>query len=403
MLPVTQVLDHALHPELLGEDAGSARASLRFVPAGRAPLVVVWNICHHCNMRCPHCYAAATFSPSAYDLSSDEGVRLIDQIADAGVRVLILSGGEPLLRADVFDLAAHATARGLDVQLSTNGVLIDDDVAARLRDAGVHYVGVSIDGTPEFNDVYRGLERGYDRARAGLDAAMRAGLATGVRVTVTRRNAAQVDALLDEVLRWGVGRFYVSHLVDSGRSWQVSGDDLSPEETRGLLERLFARAEALLAAKRKLRVVTGANDSAGPLLVGWIARRHGEEAASRARSLLARRGGNSAGEKILNVDARGRVHPDQFWRQATLADVRREPFERALSHPLRADLARREELLEGRCGACRFLGLCRGSHRERALARSGGLWAPDPACVMRDDEIGVVASAARAASRGGAR
>ena len=105
--------------------------------------------------------------------------------------------------------------------------------------------------------------------------------------------------------------------------------------------------------------------------------------------LLRERGGNSAGEKILNIDHHGKVHPDQFWRAETLGVVRREPFAKILEHPLREQLRGRAERLEGRCGACNYREICRGSHRERAIAAGEGLWGSDPACVMEDAEIGV--------------
>jgi radical SAM protein with 4Fe4S-binding SPASM domain len=135
-------------------------------------------------------------------------------------------------------------------------------------------------------------------------------------------------------------------------------------------------------------VVTGSNDSDGVLLLRWIEGRYGGSAAQPVRELLLERGGNSAGERILNIDSRGRVHPDQFWRGAVLGDVREERFEAILRHPLRELLRGRLDHLQGRCGACAARALCRGSHRERALARFRELWAPDPACVMEDAEIG---------------
>jgi Fe-coproporphyrin III synthase len=365
----------------------TARAPSRFEPTGSAPFVVVWNVCRHCNMTCPHCYASAGVRPSRQDLSTEEGRTLIEELAGAGVRCLIFSGGEPLLRADVIDLMAHAREQGISPQLSSNGVLIDAPMAERLADAGVSYVGVSIDGVSAFNDAYRGLEGGFDLAVRGLRCSREAGMRTGLRMTLTRRNMAHLPALVQLARSLPVDRFYVSHLVYSGRGRRLVEDDLDREESRTLLEALFGLADRLLAEGDPLRIVTGGNDSDGPALLRWVEEAFGSEAALRIWDALERRGGNSAGERVLCIDHQGRVHPDQFWQGATLGDVRVTPFAQILAHPLRAQLQRRTALLEGRCATCPFVTLCRGSHRERALATHGNPWAPDPACVMRDAEV----------------
>jgi len=360
---------------------------------------VIWNVCMHCNMSCPHCYAAAVSQPSPADLSREEALGLIDQLAACGVRVVIFSGGEPLLRGDLFDLLAHARERGISPQLSTNGVLIDDDVARRLAERGVGYVGVSIDGLPRFNDAYRGLAGGYAAALEGLRRAKQAGLRTGLRMTITGRNAAQLGEMLDVAAAVEADRFYVSHLVYSGRGYHVSGDDLRRSEARAALRYLFERAAAQLAAGSGPRIVTGSNDSDGPFLLRWVEQRFGAVAAASVRELLLERGGNSAGERILNIDSSGRVHPDQFWRAAVLGDVRKQSFASILEHPLRERLRNRLDHLKGRCAACSERDLCRGSHRERALASQRDAWAADPACVMEDAEIGFESGAPRALER----
>jgi radical SAM protein with 4Fe4S-binding SPASM domain len=369
-----------------------ARSPERFERLGLRAPVIVWNVCRHCNMSCPHCYAAAAYRPSSEDLSTAEARRLLDELAAAGVRIVIFSGGEPLLRSDLFELLRHASDLGISPQLSTNGVYIDDETASRIAAAGVAYVGVSIDGLRDFNDDYRGMSGGFEAASRGLRASKAAGLRTGLRMTLTRRNVAQLEAMARVALELEVDRFYVSHLLYSGRGRRMAQEDLSRDEARAALFALFALAEAMLDREATTRVVTGSNDSDGPLLLRWIEARYGTRAAGPVERLLADRGGNSAGERILNIDHRGHVHPDQFWRSETLGDVRREPFDAILAHPTRRLLAERVEHLTGRCAACRYQALCRGSHRERALAFHGDRWASDPACVLEDAEIGLTAA-----------
>jgi len=386
MLPVSDLIEVA-RQRVSGAEL-RADAPRRFGGAGEHAPVMIWNVCMHCNMSCPHCYAAAVSEPAPSDLSLAEGLDLIDQMAACGVQVVIFSGGEPLLRPDVLELISHAREVGISPQLSTNGSLIDAEMAARIAAAGVRYVGISIDGLEKFNDEYRGLDGGFELARAGLRNSKAAGMRTGLRMTLTSRNAHELDAMIAVAKADEVDRFYVSHLVYSGRGYHVSGDDLSREAARDALLRLFERAEALLVAGSGPRIVTGSNDSDGPFLLRWITQRFGDDAATPVRELLLERGGNSAGERILNIDSRGRVHPDQFWRAAVLGDVRKQRFADILEHPMRVELRNRIDYLEGRCGVCSERALCRGSHRERALARYRDRWAPDPACVMEDAEIG---------------
>lgn len=387
MLMVSDLI--AVAKGLRASEAVARRSPSRFETKDRMP-VVVWNVCQHCNMTCPHCYIVAGKSPSPSDLSHEQGLALIDDLAASGVRVLIFSGGEPLLRGDLFELIEHANALGLACQLSSNGVLIDSEVATRLKRCGVQYVGVSLDGLEVFNDEYRGMEGAFRRALNGIDAAREAGLVTGLRMTITQRNFEQAEAMLEIAREHGVGRFYFSHLVDAGRGLQMASEDLSPAQSRQLLERLFEIADEALEVGgdgATPRIVTGGNDSDGVALWLWLKRRYGEEAAAPVYRLLERRGGNSAGEGVLNIDNRGRVFPDQFWKSAVLGDLRKQTFAEILENPLRDQLKNRQELLTGRCGICSYKLLCRGSHRERALARFGDVWASDPACVLDDSEV----------------
>jgi radical SAM protein with 4Fe4S-binding SPASM domain len=359
--------------------------------------VIIWNVCMHCNMTCPHCYAAAVSEPSPTDLSHEEALRLLDEMAACGVKIVIFSGGEPLLRGDLLELMAHAKGLGISPQLSSNGVLVDEAMAARLKQRGVDYVGISVDGLQDFNDDYRGMQGGTEAALRGLRCAKAAGMRTGLRMTLTSRNVAQLPDMVEVAHSVAVDRLYISHLVYSGRGFKVSDEDLTREVARATLTRLFEIAERNLIAEAGTRITTGSNDSDGPFLLRWVEERYGAEAAAPVEELLVQRGGNSAGERILNIDARGRVHPDQFWRAAVLGDVRKQPFAEILEHPMREELRDRVERLTGRCAECSYKPICRGSHRERALALYRDPWASDPACVMEDSEIGV-SLAAQAAS-----
>jgi radical SAM protein with 4Fe4S-binding SPASM domain len=386
MLIVNDLLTLARDRQTIGEI--TSKNATRFAEKRRRPPVVVWNICHHCNMTCPHCYASAGPKKSLNELSTAQAFDVIDKMAQIKVPVLVISGGEPLLREDVFELITRARQAGIVVTLSSNGTLITQDIAQKLADHEVTYVGVSIDGLPEFNDAYRGLEHGFERALAGLRHCNAVGIRTGLRMTVTRRNHAYLPQMLELCRSEKIRRFYLSHLVYAGRAKKLIREDLNQDECRGNLDWFFR--ETLRELERgpgeSVQMVTGGNDSDGPYLLDFVNREFGREAAQRVLAALLIRGGNSAGEGMINIDHRGEVRPDQFWIEGSLGNITQSTLADIMEHPLLEDLRNRANLLQGHCANCQHLAICRGSHRERALAAHGYLWAHDPACVLLPHE-----------------
>ena len=362
---------------------------LRYTATAHRRPVVVWNTTRRCNLDCLHCYAAASATADPSELSADEAQRLIDDLADFGVPVLLLSGGEPLLRPDLHDLAAYATSRGLRVVLSTNGTLIDAAAAARLMDSGVAYVGVSVDGLRDTHDRFRGQVGAFDAAMAGLRACIAAGLKVGLRFTITRRNAGDLPGLFDLVERERIPRLCVYHLVYSGRGSALMAEDLDYTAARSALDGIIDRTARLHARGVATEVLTVDNHADGPYL--WLRMlREGNPAAARALELLGINGGNSSGAGIACVGWNGTVFPDQFWRTQPLGSVRARPFSAIWTDPripLLAHLRERARHLTGRCAHCRFLNLCGGNFRARAEAATGDIWASDPACYLTDEEI----------------
>ena len=381
MLLVSEVMSRALDP---------ARSPLRDSSGRferRPPPVVVWNVTNLCNMSCPHCYTAAKLKSSPDDVTLEEARIILTRLHEYGIKILILSGGEPLLRPDLFTILSEARALGMQCHLSSNGFFLTRAVALQLRELGISYVGISVDGRARLNDPYRGLDGAYERAMLGLRNAAEAGLSTGLRITLSRRNASELFPILEAARAEGIERFYVSHLVYGGRGEGFARHDLSPSESRALMEELFSRTLELVRAGDPIRVVTGGNDADGVLLCNFLRREVGNEQAESALALLRLRGGNSAGEKILNVDHRGDVHPDQFWRRGNVGSLLRLSLEEIMQNELMLQLRKRETLLKGKCATCRYQSICRGSHRERALVSTGDVWAADPACYFLDTEV----------------
>lgn len=378
---------------LLAAAEGPGEAPARHAAPGERPRpdVVVWNVTRRCNLHCLHCHASASTRPDPDELTRTESEALVDDIAGMGVPALVLSGGEPLMRADTLALARRAADRGRHVAVSTNGTLVDASTAAGLAAAGVAYVGVSIDGIGPLHDHVRGLRGAFDLGLRGLRQARAAGMRVGLRFTLSRSTLPHLDRVLDLVETEAVDRCYVSHLVLVGRARRLSAQALPPVETRAAVERILDRADAWRRRGLATELVTGNNDADAAALYLRV-RARDAAAGDRVWRALAARGGNASGVAIASVDFRGGVHPDQFWPHVTLGSVRERPLSeiwRDEGQPLLRALRARAEHLRGRCAACAHLPLCGGGTRVRAEALTGDLWAPDPACHLTREEVGL--------------
>lgn len=347
--------------------------------------VVVWNCTQRCNLRCRHCYSSSGTESAADELSTAAAGAMIDDLAAFGVPVLLFSGGEPLLRADLPELIDRAAASGMRTVLSTNGTLITSELIGRLKRAGVDYVGVSLDGLADANDDFRGRRGAFDLAFAGIRNCLDAGIRVGVRMTMNRRNAADVPGIFDLVQREGIPRVCFYHLVYTGRGRELRKDALSSRQTRAAVDLIMDRAADLPDTE----VLTVDNHADGPYVYLRLLRED-PVAAERCLELLRRAGGNSSGVGIGCVSWNGDVLPDQFWRNHVLGNVREKPFSRIWSdpsQPLLAQLRQRRQYFTGRCARCGWVSVCNGNLRARAEAVSDDIWHDDPACYLTDEEI----------------
>jgi 12,18-didecarboxysiroheme deacetylase len=353
--------------------------------------VVVWNVTRGCNLRCVHCYSQSECRSYPDEMSTKEGMKLIDDLADFGCPVLLLSGGEPLIRKDVPELARHARAKGLRVVISTNGTLITPELADELQKIGVSYVGVSLDGMRPTNDAFRGVEGAFDKAMVGIRNCQEKGIKVGLRFTINKRNAADIPALFDLMEEREIPRVCFYHLVYSGRAVDLMKEDLDHVETRRVVDLIIDRTADLHKRGRAVEVLTVDNHTDGVYLYQRM-RREGNPRADQVLELLRMNGGNSTGVGIGCVSWNGDVHPDQFWRHYTFGNVRQRPFGEIWtdrSDPVMNILKDRKDHLKGRCGLCHFKDACNGNFRVRAEAVTGDIWEADPACYLSDVEIGI--------------
>jgi len=351
--------------------------------------VVVWNVTRQCNLKCVHCYAHAKSSAQENELTTQEGKRLIDDLAQFGAPVVLFSGGEPLVRKDLPELAEYAVQKGMRAVISTNGTLITRDTADTLKSIGLSYVGISLDGMEQINDRFRGVEGAFNAALEGIENCKAAGIKVGLRFTINKRNVHDIPAIFTLLEERDIPRACFYHLVYTGRGSKLVEEDLTHEETRRAVDLIMDLTKQLHDRGKPKEILTVDNHADGPYLYMRL-RGENPERAREVLELLKMNEGNSSGRGIGCVSWDGEVHADQFWRHYSFGNVRERPFSEIwtdLSEPLMKRLKEKGKYVTGRCATCRWLDICGGNFRARAEAVTGDLWAPDPACYLSDEEI----------------
>ncbi len=350
--------------------------------------VVVWNMTRRCNLKCVHCYSASADIDYPDELTTDEGKKLIDDLAAFGAPVILFSGGEPLLRPDLLKLAQYATDKGMRAVISTNGTLITREIAAKLKTIGLSYMGVSLDGLEKTHDRFRGTKGAFEKAMEGIRNCRDAGIKVGIRFTVNKRNLADVPAMFDLLKKENIERLCFYHLVYTGRGSKLREEDLTHEETRALLDLIAARTKEMFDEGLAPEILTVDNHADGPYLYLKM-KKENPARAKEVLELLEMNEGNSTGHGIGCVSWDGEVYPDQFWRNRPLGNVRQKPFSKIWTDEKNEFLMKlkdKKKHLQGRCAACVWLNVCAGNFRARAEA-AGDIWGDDPACYLMDEEI----------------
>ena len=353
--------------------------------------VVIWNLVRRCNLTCQHCYSISADKDFPGELNTQEVFTVMDDLKAFHVPVLILSGGEPLLRPDIFDIARRAKSMGFYVGLSSNGTLITEANIAQIAEIGFDYVGVSLDGIEATHDKFRRKQGAFKESLHGIKLCREAGIKVGVRFTLTQDNAHDLPALLQLTEDQGIDKFYLSHLNYAGRGNINRKHDAVMETTRNAMDLLFDTCWNDIQQGRHREFVTGNNDADGVYLLFWV-RKNFPHLEEHIRAKLAQWGGNSSGVNVANIDNLGVVHPDTFWWHYPLGNVKDRPFSEIwqdTSDPLMAGFKAKPRTLKGRCGECAYFDICGGNTRVRAQQLTGDPWQEDPACYLTDEEIGV--------------
>ena len=351
--------------------------------------VVIWNLIRRCNLACKHCYTTSADIDFPGELTTPEIYTVMDDLKAFKVPVLILSGGEPLLHPDIFNISRRAKDMGFYVALSSNGTKISADNIDEIADINYQYIGVSLDGIKDTHDQFRRVSGSFDEALRGIYLCLEKGIKVGIRFTLTQDNASDFPALLQLMDDNDIDKFYLSHLNYGGRGNRNRRDDAHFEMTRGIMDLMFATCYEWLATGKDREFVSGNNDADAVYFLHWV-NKHFPAKVGHIKAKLEQWGGNASGVNVANIDNLGNVHPDTFWWHYDLGNVKKRPFSEIwmdTSDPLMAGLKQHPRPLEGRCATCHYQNICNGNTRVRAAQTTSNYWAEDPGCYLSDDEI----------------
>ncbi|MBL1143280.1 MAG: heme d1 biosynthesis radical SAM protein NirJ [Proteobacteria bacterium] len=356
--------------------------------------VVIWNLIRRCNLTCKHCYSISADHNFPNELSTSEIFKVIDDLKAFGVPVLILSGGEPLLRPDIYEISTYAKEKGFYVGLSTNGTLINEENIGRIAEMDYNYVGISLDGLRETHDKFRRKEGAFEASLHAARLCRDANLKIGLRFTITQDNEKDLPAMLKLMHDEKIDKFYLSHLNYSGRGNRNRKDDATFQMTRNALDMIFETCWQDIEDGINTEYVTGNNDADGVYLLQWVEKNH-PEMVEHIKTKLQQWGGNSSGVNVANIDNLGEVHPDTYWWHYSLGNVKQRPFSEIwmdTSDPMMKELKKSPRTISGRCHDCTFFNICGGNTRIRAMQLTGDPWSEDPGCYLTDEEIGLPAN-----------
>jgi radical SAM protein with 4Fe4S-binding SPASM domain len=346
--------------------------------------IAIWNFTNRCNLSCLHCYSKAELD-SVDTLSTEKIMDTLPKLKANGVKFLIFSGGEPLTRHDIYDIAGRCKELGIVTYLSTNGLYVKKSNAEKILDT-FNYIGISIDGSEKVHDAFRGLEGSFVASMKAVDLLNSYGKTkVGIRFTITKDTYDDLAFIFDLAEKHNIPKVYISHLVYSGRGLDNLEMDLSKEQRVTAVNYILDKAFEYHETERDIEIVTGNMEMDAILFYDRFAEKYPEH-ADEMKERLVTWGGNSAGRKLLNIDAEGNVKPDPFFPsiignifQQDFADIWTdkpiELLQKLRVHP-------RE--LGGKCAECKYLSICNGGSRSRAYAIHGDMWAEDPSCYLTD-------------------
>ena len=351
-----------------------------FVPA--APFLIVWDFTYRCNLRCKHCYASAGTAWKD-ELSTQEALHVVEELADCGVAIIAFSGGEPLIRKDFFKVVAHAQHCGIFTAVATNGTLLTPKVVKKLKAAQIGYAQISLDGaTPATHDMFRGIPGMFQKTIQGIKNCITEGIFVEVATTGTTFNFHEFPAIIDLCRILGVDWFMHYNFVPTGRGDFIAENDLSPEKREELLSLLFRENEKggmplLSTAPQFARFSLQQSQDAEEVMIPTHF--YNPRLGGKLQNLSEFIGGCGAGRFYAALRANGDIDPCVFLPR-TVGNIRKNNFEELWDHCDIFEILRDRSHLEDNCGSCAFKYVC-GGCRARAFGYFHRLTAPDPGCI----------------------
>ena len=347
--------------------------------------IIIWNFTNRCNLACHHCYSYA--NPNSEDFLTTEFILdSIKELKKAGIKFVIFSGGEPLIRKDIFVISKAMREAGIVTYLSTNGLYVDEKNVDNIIKY-FNYIGISIDGIEEVHDEFRGLKGAYKKSLDAIDLIQKHGGNAGIRFTITNETKESFYSIFELAENIGVDKIYISHLVYSGRGLDNLKIDICKEERREFVKFTINKAYEYIKEGRDIDVVTGNMEMDAILFLNIFAKKY-PELKDEMKKRLKNWGGNSAGVKLGNIDWLGRVKPDPFFPHY-IGNMSETPFSQIWLNKENDILNKLREFprkIGGYCKDCEVLDICNGGSRSRANAIYDDLWAQDPSCYLNDDE-----------------
>ncbi len=345
--------------------------------------IAIWNFTNRCNLSCLHCYSKSTLD-EVDTLTTEQIKKTILQMKDNGIKFIIFSGGEPLTRKDLFEIADFCKENKIITYLSSNGLYFTSANVQKIVDS-FNYVGISIDGDEQTHDYFRGLKGAFKETLKAVQLANSTGAKVGIRFTITKDTLGSLEYIFDLVEKENIPKIYISHLVYSGRGLENLKMDLTKEQRRTSVEYILNKAFEYYRTGREIEIVTGNMEMDAVLFLNKFAQEY-PDLRETMRKRLTKWGGNSAGRKLLNINSEGEVRPDPFFPKI-IGNILHQDF---------GDIWKKGELLEklrehprhisGMCATCKQIDICNGGSRARAYAISGDLWNEDPSCYLTQKE-----------------
>ncbi|MEM3615549.1 MAG: radical SAM protein [Candidatus Methanomethylicia archaeon] len=349
-----------------------------------APFLVVWNYTRQCNLRCKHCYENAGLKPDVDELNTDEAKRVVDEFAESGVVAIAFSGGEPLMRKDFYEVSNYSYKREFYISIATNGTLINRETALKLRDSGVQYVEVSLDGLEELHDNFRGVKGAWRRSIEGVKNCIDVGLDVGVATTITKQNINEIPKLIEILEDIGVKRFIAFNFIPVGRGRDIMDLDPNPDERKKLLEYLYGKLVEPICRIQTFSTapqysVTSVNFD-GPIIATHFSNKSAMEMLrGKAKVLADFIGGCGAGRLYCGLEPNGDIIPCVFI-PIKIGNIRKQKLIDVWKHSPTLQKLRVRERFEG-CGKCQYMYIC-GGCRARAYAYFNNIQGPDPGCII---------------------